>query len=791
MLTDEERAWLRQHPVIRVVQDSDWPPVEFTDESGENVGISNDYLKLAEQRLGVTFEMVRNLTWSEAYSRLKKWEIDMTTSVTVTPERNEFWAFTRPYMKTPIVILAQADVTFIQDMRDLSGKTVAVVDGYAVSEWIPRDFPNIRLHKVGNVREGIEALQQGRVFAYIDNMLVLSYYLAKSKTSNVKIAGETPYVNAQSMAVRKDWALFAGILGKALDSISETERDLIYQKWVPIRYEHGFNYSLLWKSLAVFCVVVLSLLVWIQRMAREIRHRKQAEAALKESEMRLRDILDNVGACVYMKDTQYRYTYVNNRMCCLLGLREQDILGKGDDAFFLNPSAEQLMKSDRAVIEGGKIVECEEQGIAPSGKEPRVYWTVKIPLRDDSGRIYGLCGISTDITDHKKTEEDREKLQAQLHQAQKMESIGRLAGGVAHDFNNMLGIILGYTEMALYATEPTEPLYADLQEIRKAARRSANLTRQLLAFARKQAVSPKILDLNETVEGMLKMLSRLIGEDIDLLWLPGDDLWPVRIDPSQVDQILANLCVNSRDAISGVGKLTMETGNFVFDEAYCAAHAGSHPGDYVLLAVSDNGRGMDKATRDRLFEPFFTTKDMSKGTGLGLSTIYGIVKQNNGYVTVYSEPGHGTTFHIYLPRHAAEVGQASGEGMPASTAGGRETILLVEDEPSILDMTTKMLEGLGYTVLSSASPDGAIRLAQSHAGEMHLLLTDVIMPSMNGRDLAGKILALYPNLKSLYMSGYTANVIAHHGVLDPGVNFIQKPFSLRDLAAGVRKALGG
>jgi CheY-like chemotaxis protein len=337
--------------------------------------------------------------------------------------------------------------------------------------------------------------------------------------------------------------------------------------------------------------------------------------------------------------------------------------------------------------------------------------------------------------------------------------------------------------------DPAQPLHADLLEIRKAAERSADLTRQLLAFARKQVVSPKVLDLNDTTAGMLKMLQRLIGEDIHLAWLPGANLWTVRIDPSQIDQILANLCVNARDAISGVGKITIETGNIALDEAYCADHAGFVPGKYVLLAMSDNGCGMDKGILGKLFEPFFTTKVVGKGTGLGLATIYGIVKQNNGFINVYSEPDQGTTFRIYLPRHIGKAEQVRTEVRQEPVMRGQETVLVVEDEPSLLELSKLMLETQGYLVLTAGTPGEAMRLAEKHAGEIHLLMTDVVLPEMNGPDLAQKLLSVHPNLKCLFTSGYTANVITHHGVLDEGVHFIQKPFSRKDLAAKVREAL--
>lgn len=394
-----------------------------------------------------------------------------------------------------------------------------------------------------------------------------------------------------------------------------------------------------------------------------------------------------------------------------------------------------------------------------------------------------------DITEQKKAEQEREKLQDQLNQAQKMESVGRLAGGVAHDFNNMLSIILGNAEIIIEDIDPLNPLVANLEEIYKAAERSANLTRQLLAFARKQTIAPRILNLNHVIDDMLKMLKRLIGEDIDLTWQPSQNLWSVKIDPSQIDQILANLCVNARDAIKGVGKVTIETDNISFDEAYCKEHAGFNPGDYVMMAVSDNGSGMDKKVLDNLFEPFFTTKDLGQGTGLGLATVYGIVKQNNGFINVYSEPGEGTTFKIYLPIHSETVAPKQ-KDFKKTSLRGNETILLVEDEKAILRMTKMMLERLGYTVLTASAPNEAISIVEgSNINAIHLLMTDVVMPEMNGRDLSKKLLSIYPGLKCLFMSGYTANVVAHHGVLDTGVQFINKPFSTQDLATKVREVL--
>jgi len=397
--------------------------------------------------------------------------------------------------------------------------------------------------------------------------------------------------------------------------------------------------------------------------------------------------------------------------------------------------------------------------------------------------------VISDISERKQAEEERLNLQAQLLQASKMESIGRLAGGVAHDFNNMLTVILGQAVVALMDMDESQPHFAGLQEIRTAAERSAVLTRQLMAFARKQVVEPKVIDLNQTVNSMLSLLQRLIGEDITLTWLPGTDLWPIKMDPSQIDQIMANLCVNARDVLGGTGTLTIETHTSTLDSEFCAAHPGSVAGDYVELVISDNGCGMDNETLDNIFEPFFTTKEPGKVTGLGLASVYGVVKQNNGYINVCSEAGIGTTFRIYLPRHLEATVQKRGKHPDEPLANGNETILVVEDEPGILKIVTLQLEWAGFTVLSAATPREAMQLARENVGKVHLLLSDVIMPEMNGRDLARNLLALDPGLKQLFMSGYTADIIASEGILDEGVNFIQKPFSTTELLDKVLEVL--
>ncbi|WP_084489970.1 PAS domain S-box protein [Desulfotignum balticum] len=548
-------------------------------------------------------------------------------------------------------------------------------------------------------------------------------------------------------------------------------------------------------------------IIKVQGSFQDITDRKQVEQALVEQKDLLAAIYRNAPLVIMVVNAERRIQQVNGFATQFAGRAAEEMLGlRGGEAL----RCLHVLDDPRGCGFGEFCQQCVIRNTVLDTLETgKTHLQIEVPYyfkgQDNKTRELQLLMSTTpvevkgerlalltlqDITERKQAETEQVKLQEQLNQSQKMESVGRLAGGVAHDFNNMLGVILGHTELALLQADENHELHDDLKEIHKAAKRSADITKQLLAFARKQTISPEQLDLNDTVESMLNMLRRLIGEDIDLVWQPAAHIWPVEMDPSQIDQILANLCVNARDAISGVGKLTIETGRKTFDEEYCKEHAGFIPGDFVLLAVSDNGCGMDKETLENLFEPFYTTKDSGKGTGLGLATVYGIVKQNNGFINVYSEPGQGSTFKIYLSRLV--VDEDIGKAVPEKTAavGGTETILLVEDEPSILRMTRIMLERKGYSVLPAATPGEAIDLAKTHSDKIHLLMTDVVMPEMNGRDLAGKLTALYPDIRLMFMSGYTANVIAHHGVLDAGVAFIQKPFSMTDLMVKVREVLG-
>jgi signal transduction histidine kinase/CheY-like chemotaxis protein len=526
----------------------------------------------------------------------------------------------------------------------------------------------------------------------------------------------------------------------------------------------------------------------------DITERKRAEKALLESHALLENLAERVPGVIY----QYRlypdglssFPYSSPGICDIYEVTPAEVQEDAAPVFArLHPEDHDRVAA--AIVESARALNlfyCEYRVVLPRQGLRWRLCEARAQRMEDGGTLWH--GIITDTTAQREAEEERNRLQEELAQSRKMELVGQLAGGVAHDFNNMLGVICGQAELGLGQCEPGDPLYHGLTEILEAARRSAELTRQLLAFARKQVIMPKILDLNEAVSGFLKMLQRLVGEAIRLDWRPGENLWLTKMDASQMDQILLNLCLNAQDALGKVGAIRIETGNRTLGETYCAGHAGCAPGDYVMLSVSDDGCGMDQETMSHVFEPFFTTKKLGQGTGLGLATVYGAVKQNHGYIGVDSAPGKGTTFTLYLPRYEGPAALAAPEVEVKAPMPGAETLLVVEDEPALLKLNTMLLEKLGYTVLPASTPDQALHWAREYAGQIHLLVTDVVMPQMNGRDLVQELRSRAPHLRCLFMSGYTADIILDHGVLPEGVSFIQKPFTVAALAAKVREVLG-
>jgi len=538
-----------------------------------------------------------------------------------------------------------------------------------------------------------------------------------------------------------------------------------------------------------FCLEVVEVLEEIAAHIGSALMRTRAEQALMMKTMLLEAQKEASPDGILAVDNDGRTLLFNSRFGDIWQI-PRSILDARDDKAMLEYVLQQLADPDDFHMTVAYLYEHKEEESRDEVRflDGRCFDRYSLPLTDAEGAIQGRIWYFRDITDRKRAAEEEARLSSQLRQAQKMEAVGRLAGGVAHDFNIFLMGIMGYAELSREAIDPGHPIRPWLDEITHAAEKSTEITRQLLAFARKQTIAPRVLDLNDAAAGMLKLLQRMIGEDIRLTWHPGADLRPVKIDPSQVDQILVNLCMNARDAIAGVGRLVIETVSVTMDAVYCADHAEAEPGAYVCLSVSDDGDGMDKETVAQIFEPFFTTKGIGKGTGLGLATVYGIVKQNNGFVCVYSEPQSGTTFKVYLPEVAAGGVVAAIEKKEGPRGRG-ETILLVEDEKSVRITCRLFLETLGYRVMEAETPGEALKLTANHPGDLDVLLTDVVLPGMDGKQLAKRIGELKSRVKVLFMSGYTSEVITQRGVLDEGVYFLSKPFTRGDLAQRMREVL--
>jgi len=516
-------------------------------------------------------------------------------------------------------------------------------------------------------------------------------------------------------------------------------------------------------------------------ICRDITDRKRAEEEVRQSQQKLRTHLEHTPLAVVEWDLEFRVAAWNPSAERIFGYSREEAIGRHGGFLVPQRFREHVDEVWRQLLEQRGGTRSTNDNLTKDGRTISCEW-YNTPLIDDSGRVLGVASLVQDVT-------ERVALEDRLRQSQKMEAIGRLAGGVAHDFNNLLTVILGYTQILAEGVSAGSRLAESTAQIKSAADRAAGITRQLLAFSRKQVLSPRIIDLNDIVLNLDSLLRRLIGEDIEVLTLPASDLGSVKADPGQIEQVIMNLALNARDAMPNGGKLRLETSNMELDGTFAQEHQPIGPGSYVMLAVSDTGLGMTPEVQARIFEPFFTTKEVGKGTGLGLSTVYGIIKQSGGYIWVYSEPGLGTSFKIYFPRVGQTAQLLNTDKHTSNTQRGTETILLVEDDPQLRQLSSSVLAHCGYKMLIATSPEEGLAISKENHAEIRLVITDVVMPTMNGRQLAEQILKISPSIKILYISGYTNNAIAHYGVLEEGIWFLPKPFSLSALVSKVREVL--
>jgi len=783
------RPYSAQTKTLRVGIYQNSPKV-FVDNNGTPKGIFVDIVNEIAGKENWKIDYVYG-TWAENIRHLKNNEIDLLVDVSYSAERAEqFILSTTPVLESWLDIYSKRGVG-IGSIRDLNMKKIAVLGGSIQEKYLREKIKiafniDFTLLPYPDYPSSVKAVKSGAA-----DVMVASRFFKFSPLRDKDIKPAHVIFRPENLyfAFPKNGNIdLVMIIDRQIASMRNNPGSVYYkslQRWLQIQPRvliPGYiKYSL---------AIITGLLIMIGLFAFFLRQQVASKTiALQKTHRLLKETQSIAGLGGWEYDVHTRRIKWTDEMYRIYGVdRNYDPNDVSRNISFYAPQhAPVIEKALRCALEAGEPYDLELELIRAGGERIWVR-TMSRPVMEN-GKVVRVTGNIMNITESKRAEAEKQKLRDQLVMAQKMELVGRLAGGVAHDFNNMLNVILGYADMAMDKVNPAQPLHADLKEIYNAATRSAGITRQLLAFARKQTIAPKVLDLNEALEGMLKMLRRLIGENIDLVWLPGAGLRMVKMDPAQIDQILVNLCVNARDAISGVGKVTIETNSVTFDDISSKDHLGLFPGAYVMLAVSDDGCGMDRESCAKIFEPFFTTKELGKGTGLGLATVYGIVKQNNGFIYVESEPGNGTTFKIYLPCHEDGGKSSRIEEVTQAPQGDGKTILLVEDEVMILNLGRRMLEALGYQVLVANSPTEAFRLAEMHTGMIDLLVTDIVMPEMNGHDLAARIETIRPGLKTLYMSGYTANVIAYQGVLRHGIQFLQKPFSKKELAAKVSAAI--
>jgi two-component system sensor histidine kinase EvgS len=808
-----------------IIYGGDWayPPYEFLDDKGRPSGFNIDLVRAIAKETGV--EIVFQLeSWNEIRQKMYADKIDMI-SMTYSNDKTLPFQFSIPHSVLYTAVFSRMDSPPYKTLADLKNFRVAVQNGDTTHDFALAQGLEKTLTTTESIEDALSLLANGKVDFAIGYHTPGLYWIHENGWKNLRAVDSVHSVQEYCFVVQNDNKALLDLFNEGLQQLKQTgEYRQIYNKWLAVldparSLKIKIRYFLI--ALTVVALLAAFITMIILGLKRQVRKRtdqlrksnltlkesqlaalnimedaiaakdrmeglqaglKKSEQEFRNSQNLLKDILNTIPVRVFWKDMNLDYLGCNMAFARDAGFSDpSELIGKNDRQLVWKDQAERYNADDRRVLAGEARIDVEEPQTTPEGKS-LILLTSKVPLRNAQKEIIGMLGAYMDITGQRQLEE-------QFRQAQKMDAVGRLAGGVAHDFNNMLQVILGYTEIAITTVGPDSPIAEDLQIILNAGLNSSTLTKQLLTFARKEVISPKVMDLNHVISDMLKMLKRLIGEAIELSWHPGDKLPPVRLDPSQVNQIVANLCINARDAIDGVGQITLKTTHAIIDPAFCIRHPEAAPGEYVCLTVSDDGSGMDRETLVSIFEPFFTTKKQGKGTGLGLATVYGIVKQNNGFIQAESELGRGTQFMIYLPQIVAEKAPSPIVREVEVSRGRGETILLVEDESELRLLCNKFLGNLGYTVLSAETPTEALALFSKHQEDIQLLLTDVIMPEMNGRQLAERIQEIQPDIKVLFMSGYAQGVMTDQGVLKSDSMLIAKPFSRTALAKKVSEIL--
>ena len=774
--------------VVRVGLYENKPKI-FTNEEGQPSGIFIDILeKIA---LFQNWELVYvSCDWSDCLCALEEGRIDLMPDVAFSPERSRLYDFNeQPVLESWSRLYGQSG-TKIEKMADLHGRQIALLEGSIQESFLKQLLNGFGYEAiyipVNSYGEAFQFVVEGKADLAVANHFFGDYYYHEYRLT------KTPIVfNATTLH-------FASGKGQHPDLLEAIDRQLKYMKsephssyyqaldhWMERPPKVVFPRYLCWLMFIIggFLALAFIVIVLLRLQVRSrTRHLDQTQETLQNQHRELEQVFETLPEALIYMDLECRIVRVNSAFVNIFQYPLEAVQGKKMALLYVNSSdyEEQVHKRYNTYAqpsyESFKVEYRRKNGEIFTGE------TVGSPIRNTKGEVVGMLALVRDVTEHR-------KLEAQLQQAQKMESVGRLAGGVAHDFNNLLAVILGYGEMLLEELDSGHPHHEPLEEIVQAAIRARDLTRQLLAFSRKQVLEVHPVDINHVVTGFERLLRRVIGEDITLKLTLASEPLSIQADTAQLEQVLLNLAINARDAMPEGGVLMIETSLVELDEVYASNKPGVVPGEYVQISMSDTGCGMDQETLAHIFEPFFSTKGQEKGTGLGLATSYGIINQHGGSIWVYSEPENGTIFKVFLPLCEESIASQKKPAAEPVDLKGSETILLVEDNEKVRGLAIRILKQFGYSVLAAENGWTALTILDDHPGPLHLLLTDVIMPGMNGKELYDQISARLPGLRVLYMSGYAEDVIAHQGVLEEGVQFIQKPFSVQSLATKVRAVL--
>jgi two-component system sensor histidine kinase EvgS len=775
--------------------DHNYPPFEFLDDDGRPSGYSVELARAIAQEVGLDIE-IKLGPWSKIREQLANGEIDAVSGMVYSPERNLIFDFTPPHSVIHNVsVIRKGEGTPPSTVEDLKGKRIVIQRGDIMDDFAEQNGLSAMVSRVDSQEDALRKLSEGEYDCTLVSRSGAYYWIKKKGWRNLEIGKHALISPEYSFAVRKHNKPLLAQLTEGLQILNETgEYKRIHDKWMGVYKEDKDSLLELLRKVAMILIPLLLLLLVALLWSWSLRKKVASTThKLLEREIKYRLLAENTIDVIWTMSLDLEITYVNPAVFWLTGQHPEEWIGtklsEHCDAFHFAQIRSIITREMESV--SGKRGVIFETEILDKSKQPIPVEIHGKIIFDANGSPVSLQGVTRDIRERKRAEFESQKLTNQLQQAMKMEAIGRLAGGIAHDFNNLLTGITGNIQLSLMELTPGTPLHDTLSDVAHAADSAATLTRQLLAFSRKQLIEPKTLNLNDLISGLQKLLSRLIREDVELQTVLQEPLSSVKADSGQFEQILINLAINARDAMPNGGKLIIETADVVLDDAYCQKHPHASPGNYVRLAVSDTGTGMTEDVKSHVFEPFFTTKPKGLGTGLGLATIYGAVKQAGGTIEVYSEVDLGTTFKIYLPSVAEKPETLAKSHQPQAMPTGTETILIVEDEKSVREMAIKILTRLGYKVLSASDGTQAIATAEGCQEPINLLMTDVVMPGMNGRQIATRLSQAHPEMKILYTSGYTENIIAHHGVIDEGLHFIGKPYTPQSLAQKLREVIEG